>query len=117
MTTALLTSDLMISSQASATASRGGAALKTFASSEQLIAACADGGFDHVIVDLAMPGIDLRDLVSELNQQAAQSIRITAFGPHVQEATLQSAQAAGCHQVLTRGQFHANMEDVVSGRT
>jgi DNA-binding NarL/FixJ family response regulator len=57
-----------------------------------------------LIIDLTMPGLNLGEAV-RLAQTQSPAARLVAFGPHVDEAALSAAAAAGC-QVLTRGQFH-----------
>ncbi|MFP6657445.1 MAG: histidine kinase [Pirellulales bacterium] len=115
MVTLMLTGDLMIGSQAGGVASRCGVTLKAFASPDQLLAECGDGEIGQVLVDLAVSGLDLQSLIAALKQLPSPPTRVVAFGPHVQEATLKAAEDAGCDQVLTRGQFFANLESVVSG--
>src|SRR3954468_24913704 len=52
-----------------------------------------------VIVDLSQPGLDLPQLVGQV-RQGSPSARIVAFGPHVNEAELAAAKAAGCDEVM-----------------
>lgn len=67
-------------------------------------AAVADG-VDLLLIDLQHTLGELAELVPQLRQQHPQ-IRVIAYGPHVDEQLLAKARAAGCDQVLTRGQFN-----------
>ena len=70
-----------------------------------------------VVIDLGTPRIDPAQLVSELRLSGGEGLRILAFGPHVHEQKLAAARAAGCDEVLTRGQFHASLDRIFSGLT
>jgi CheY-like chemotaxis protein len=67
-----------------------------------------------VIIDLSTPGIDPADLVPRVRATVAGAVRIVAFGPHVHELKLAAARAAGCDDVVTRGQFHANLDRILA---
>jgi CheY-like chemotaxis protein len=70
--------------------------------------ACLDPACRLVLLDLAEEGIDPAAVVPQVRTSAPQA-RIVAFGPHVQQATLAAAEAAGCDEVLSRGQFHRDL--------
>jgi hypothetical protein len=40
--------------------------------------------------------------------------RVIAFGPHVHEERLQAARKAGCDEVVSRGQFFAQVEGMLA---
>src|SRR5262245_35625020 len=65
-----------------------------------------------VLIDLGMPGLDLTSTVTAI-RAVAQSAHIVAFGPHVDEALLNSAKAAGCDVVLPRSQFHKQYTELL----
>ncbi len=67
-----------------------------------------------VIVDLNTSGIDVRNVVASARALAKQPIAVVAYGPHVHEDRLAEAQEAGCDEVLSRGQFNAQMDAVLS---
>ena len=58
-----------------------------------------------VCIDLGLSGLDLPAVVAAI-RAAARAAKIVAFGPHVDDALLASAKAAGCDLVLPRSQFH-----------
>lgn len=64
---------------------------------------------------LDLNGVDnVVDAVAAIREVAGDDVPIVAFGPHVHEAKLEAAVAAGCTKVLTRGQFHRDMVKVIS---
>jgi DNA-binding NarL/FixJ family response regulator len=98
-----LTGDLMLSSQAASAAARVGASYALGASPESLISSGGDP-VDVVLWDLAC-GNDPASETAERIRQKAPAARIVAYAPHVHEDRLAAAQAAGCDEVLSRGQF------------
>lgn len=114
MSVVLLTADLMCASQVSAAATRAGVTLTTAMN----VAAMWDqlAGRTMLVIDLNVPDVNWPQLVPLVKQQAP-GIRVVAFGPHVQEALLQQAVAAGCDQVMARGQFYKQAETVLRQAT
>jgi CheY-like chemotaxis protein len=66
-----------------------------------------------VLLDLTTPGLDCLTLVPLLRAAARPPQTIIAFGPHVHEQHLASAQQAGCDLVLARGQFYARAAELL----
>lgn len=105
MTALFLTTDLMFSSRVLGAAGTIGVPLAICGSPENLLArSAAEPDLRLVLIDLTHPADDLSDLVTRLRAQRPQ-VRVVAFGPHVDSMRLHAAQAAGCDEVLTRGQF------------
>ena len=94
---------------------RLGARLLTAVNVEALTAQLEAGAPDAAIVllDLNTPGLNPGELVSRLKMSANPPRAIVAFGPHVQEAKLAAAKAAGCDLVLSRGQFDAQFNSII----
>jgi len=108
----LLTADLMCSSQVAGMARGLGLALVTCGSAQKLLDAAAEGP-SIVALDLNAAGIDLADLVPRLRSTGHAPAAIVAFGPHVHESRLAAAREAGCDEVLARGQFYAQGEQIL----
>jgi hypothetical protein len=66
------------------------------------------------LLDLNSPGVNPVVVVPQLKALANPPKAIIAFGPHVHEAKLADAKAAGCDLVLTRGQFDAQMDKLIA---
>ena len=89
--------------------------LRLAADAEAAIDACAIAADLLVIVDLATPGFDVG--VARRAIEGVARIRvpaIVAFGPHVHEASLEAARAAGCDEVLSRGQFLSQADAIIA---
>ena len=113
MSVVLLSRDLMTSSRVEGAALRQQISLRTVGGVEQAVAECSDKPVALVIVDLATASLDVAGLVEGLKQLPS-APSIVAFGPHVHEAALAAARDAGCDEVLSRGQFFAQLDAVVA---
>src|SRR5690242_20501208 len=110
MTVLFLTTDLMFTSRLAGVAARLGVALRTAGTPAALTELVAAEPDSLVLIDLTLSGLDPRTLVAELKASTTPPRTIVAYGPHVHENRLAEAAAAGCDEVLTRGQFSAQME-------
>ncbi len=109
--------DLLWASKIKATADALGLPARPVRTLEMLEARLADTpDIAALIVDLDK-GDDALALIARLRDARAQgrerAIRILAWGPHVAKDLLQSARDHGANEVLTRGGFDANMEDIL----
>ena len=107
-----LTNDLMFSSRVAGVAQQLGLQLRMIGSLANLLDEAKTAGCSFVLIDLTLPGLNPAAAVEQI-KAAFPNAELVAYGPHVHEARLQSAAAAGCNEVLTRGQFHQNMEQVL----
>src|SRR5260221_690268 len=106
-----LTADLVFSSRVAAVAERLGARMQLVSAPAVLLEKLtAAGDRPVVLLDLNTSGFDPQTLVPELRRGTPAPVAVIAYGPHVHEARLAAAVAAGCEPVLTRGQFNARME-------
>jgi CheY-like chemotaxis protein len=109
----LLSNDLMFSSSISGVVEHMGAALQIVASTNELLTRANAHKFALAIIDLTASPMDLADLVVRLRQSAQPPLAIIAYGPHVHTEKLAAARAAGCDEVLTRGQMHSQMPEII----
>jgi CheY-like chemotaxis protein len=109
----LLSNDLTFPSQVTGLARQLGLELELAMNVPALLNKASAGDVKAVILDLTTAGLDPADLVPRLRALPQPPKAILAFGPHVQEVRLDAARQAGCDLVLTRGQFHARMGDVL----
>jgi DNA-binding NarL/FixJ family response regulator len=110
-----LISDLMMQSQVGGAALRVGVELQIAGSESQLIEKAAAGDVGLVLVDLSHPGINPERVMQQLKPLLSEAVRTVAFGPHVHKLLLEAAIAAGFDAVLSRGQFHSQMDQVLAG--
>ena len=106
-----ITTDLMFSSRVSGVAQRVGVDLQT--SGPATVVEGLSIAPDLVIIDLSTPGISIAELVMQV-KAGVPSARVIAYGPHVHEAKLAAAQAAGCDAVFTRGQFDRDIAAILT---
>lgn len=65
-----------------------------------------------LILDVTFPGLAW-PLLGEALARSNPRPRVIAYGPHVFDELLAMARAAGCDQVLTKGQFHREVKAIV----
>lgn len=94
---------------------RSGAAVRAISNAAAVVETCGEVQAELLLVDLAMPRVDLAAIVAELKANAERQTRVVAFGPHVHEDRLAAAREAGCDAVMSRGQFFASVDALVGG--
>jgi CheY-like chemotaxis protein len=114
MNVVLLSGDLTVLPRVEAAAARLGAMVRPVSGWQQAIDACREEPGAALVIDLATPQIDVGILVHALHQRDGSSTRIIAFGPHVHEERLNEARQAGCDEVISRGQFFAKLDRILS---
>jgi len=112
-TVVLLTDDLLFGSQAAAAAAHVGLELVTESSLQGAVQRCHSRSPKLVIADLSLSGLDPSELVASLKAAPCAPEGIIAYAPHVHQQKLSSARRAGCDRVLTRGQFHAELPELL----
>jgi DNA-binding NarL/FixJ family response regulator len=112
MRVVLLSADLMVQSKVNASLSVAGIAIQTAMSAAKL--PDMETGGAVVVLDLATTGYEPAEVVAQLRSSPTPPAAILAFGPHVQEAQLEAATAAGCDGVFHRGRFLANAAAIVT---
>lgn len=111
----ILCQDLFFTSQLTGSVQRAGLTPRTCLSQNSCDRALAElaGNVRWIVIDLEQPNLDL----PRLRTTAGADCRLLAFGPHVHAEQLQSARAAGCDLVLTRGQISAELETILRSGT
>ena len=111
MSVLFLTADLMFSSRVQAAAASLNVPLQLIANQatlpDKLTADCR-----LVLIDLTLDNLNLPAAVKAIHG-AAPAAKVIAYGPHVDHVLLADATDAGCHQVLTRGQFDRSYRDIL----
>jgi len=79
------------------------------------------GPFDLVLIDLqALPGdaavivSRVRSIIDAVTGQGDRTVRLVAFGPHVQKQRLDDAKAAGAFAAVSRGELLGGFAGLVS---
>jgi DNA-binding NarL/FixJ family response regulator len=112
MQAVLLTRDLTVVSRVQGACAKLGATMRTESDLERIIAGFSGEPADLVILDLSMPQLDVASLVSAAKAGSAAS-KVIAFGPHVHAERLAAAREAGCDEVVSRGQFFAQLDTIL----
>jgi DNA-binding NarL/FixJ family response regulator len=111
MSVILVTADLIVVSRVEDAVRRAGFAT-VVVSSEKAAVECDAQQATVVVIDLGSPLHDLRAIVAHFKANVPPP-RIVAFGPHVHEQRLAAAREAGCDEVVSRGQFFAQMDSIL----
>lgn len=74
------------------------------------VAAIRSADVKLLIVDLENPGLELNSLIEQLG---ANRPRLLGFYPHVRKDRLAAAEAAGFDEVISRGQFSAQLVEIL----
>lgn len=109
----LVTSDLMIASHVEGAAMRHGAGIQVVRF--DAVPHIQLESFDLVILDLSAVSGNLADELRTLRNLCPVATKLLAFGPHVHKANLDAARAAGFDVVLSRGEFHARVDQLLAG--
>jgi DNA-binding response OmpR family regulator len=114
MAVVLLSGDLMSASRIEGAARLAGASYRQVGTVDAAVEACEVNPAALVLVDLTTRGLDVASLVGRTKELADAKPTIIAYGPHVHEAVLAAAEAAGCDQVLSRGQFMSRVDALIA---
>lgn len=112
MSIVLLSSDLMCSSRVAGAAKFSGLTVATAMSPAALDDRLVEGT-RLVLLDLTTPGLEPSTLVPKIRTTLRVRPRIVAFGPHVHGELLEEAETSGCDVVISRGEFHARLAEIL----
>jgi hypothetical protein len=114
MAVVLVSGDLMGASRIEGAARFARIDFRMLSNADSAVEFCAATRVPLVMIDLTLAGLDLESLVSRLKNLPNGGPTIVAYGPHVHEAKLAAAQAAGCDAVMSRGQFLSNVDAILT---
>jgi hypothetical protein len=69
-----------------------------------------------VLVDLAIRHLDMDHLVRDVRGEWG-TATLVGYAPHVHEGLLARAEKAGFDRVMTRGQFHHQLREILAAAT
>jgi len=101
----LLSDDLIFASRVGGTARALGLTVRQARDVDALVDLARRHPVGGVLVDLGFPGLDLAEVLRRLEQACGRRPRVTAYGSHVDTASLRAARALGCDPVLPRSKF------------
>lgn len=109
----ILTQDLMMSSSVSAAARQKGLEFKSATNLDRVEKLLGQGSVETLLIDLQMPGFELAKLMTQIDAANIPRPRMIAYAQHVNVDLLSAARKAGIEEVLTRGQLHGNLENLL----
>jgi CheY-like chemotaxis protein len=101
----VLCDDMMFTSRITGTGRALGVEVKSARSVERLTEFLRTEAPSCLIIDLANPGLQIKEFIEQLRQDFPKPPYVVAFGAHVDATTLHAARAAGCDVVLPRSKF------------
>src|SRR5262245_60659334 len=108
--------DMFFAAKISATADAVGIAITRVKSADELIAHVERTGARLIIIDLNSARLDPIPTIRYFKSKAElKAIPIIGFVSHVQVELLNSAQEAGCDQVMPRSAFSKRLPELLSG--
>ncbi len=110
MSVLLLSTDLMFAPRVSSMARTFGSSCRMVSLSQ--LAEALSPETRLVMVDLALAGVEPASLMAQVRATANQAA-VVAFGQHVHEERLEAAQAAGCDEVVSRGELHGRLQTIL----
>ena len=110
----LCSSDLMLLARVDGAVRAAQGTLHTVSAADEAVARATALRPHLAIVDLRLAGLDVTATVAGLRAALGSATYIAACGPHVHEALLAAAQAAGCDEVLTRGQIDRDVAGLLA---
>lgn len=113
MAVLLLSGDLMGASRIEGAARLAGESYRMVGSVDAAVEACVADRATLLLLDLATPGIDIASFIERARSLSERPPTIIAYGPHVQEASLDAAKSAGCDQVMSRGQLMSRIDTII----
>ena len=68
---------------------------------------------DVLLIVLAAPQLDAINAIREIKQSG--SVTVIGYVDHTREDVMQAARAAGCDQVLSKGEFARRLPELLEG--
>lgn len=108
----LLSQDLLVTSRVSGVVEALNVSFKSVSSTDNLQLAWSESPAELIVVDLTLPGLNVEEVVQWIHARQTRTM-VIAFGPHVQLKTLERAEQSGCDHVYVRGEFFAQMRNIL----
>ena len=112
MSVLLYSSDLVFSSRVAGAGERLRVPVSSVSSIDAAVARIVGDKVALVILDLSASNLDPQEAVARL-RDSSPDLAVVAYAPHFHEDRLRAAADAGCNEVLTRGQFDRQMDELL----
>jgi DNA-binding NarL/FixJ family response regulator len=105
--------DLMFSSKVNAAAK--GRAIAWLPRGTKVAEQVAREKPDVLLIDLGAPQLDAVNAVKEIKSGEAKGTVVIGYVDHTREDLIEAARAAGCDQVLSKGEFARRLPELLDG--
>ena len=109
----LVTADLMFAAKFEAAVERAGITGDTALDAAAFESKLSAGSPKLVVLDISTPWLEVPAVMERLNSLGESKPTVLAFGAHVKVDALDAARIAGCDVVIPRGQFNAQMDELL----
>ena len=70
---------------------------------------------DVLLVDLASPQLDAINAIREIKAGERKNCTVIGYVDHTREDVIEAARAAGCDQVMSKGEFARRLPELLEG--
>ena len=70
---------------------------------------------DVLLIDLASPQLDAVNAIREIKSGDNKSVTVIGYVDHTRADVIEAARAAGCDQVLSKGEFARRLPELLEG--
>lgn len=70
---------------------------------------------DVLLIDLASPHLDAVNAIREIKSGDEKSVTVIGYVDHTREDVIEAARAAGCDQVMSKGEFARRLPELLDG--
>jgi len=105
--------DLMFSSKVTACAR--GKPIEWHKRGARVSEAVAASQPDVVLIDLAAPQLDALNAIREIKSGPGKGCMVIGYVDHTREDLIEAARAAGCDQVMSKGEFARRLPQLLEG--
>jgi len=105
--------DLMFSSKVTACAR--GRPVEWLKRGSKVVDQVAASKPDVLLIDLASPQLDAVNAIREIKSGESKQITVIGYVDHTRADLIEAARAAGCDQVMSKGEFARRLPELLEG--
>lgn len=105
--------DLMFSSKV--TASARGRPIEWLKRGSKVVEQVSASRPDVLLIDLASPQLDAVNAIREIKGGDCKATTVIGYVDHTREDLIEAARAAGCDQVMSKGEFARRLPELLEG--
>ena len=105
--------DLMFSSKV--TASARGRPIEWLKRGSKVVEQVSASRPDVLLIALASPQLDAVNAIREIKSGDEKNVTVIGYVDHTREDVIEAARAAGCDQVMSKGEFARKLPELLEG--